>query len=174
MKLVNNLIYFLYYFLFFNMPNGRYLKLFTVLRSWYVCKVMKLGEFHKDTRIQNKVYLSKFGRITIGRNCQINEHVFIQGAIIGNNVMIAPYVSILNNIKKIDRLDIPMNMQGWKEKNKKAIIEEDVWIGRQAIIMPGVTIHKGAVIGAGSVVTKDVAPYTVVAGVPAKIVRSRK
>ena len=50
-------------------------------------------------------------------------------------------------------------------------IEEDSWIGAGTIILPGITVHKGAVVGAGSVVTKDVPPYTVVAGNPAKILR---
>ena len=50
-------------------------------------------------------------------------------------------------------------------------IEDDVWIGAGAIILPGTTIHKGAVIGAGAVVTKDVPPFSVVVGNPARIVR---
>ena len=53
------------------------------------------------------------------------------------------------------------------------IIGHDVWIGHQALIMPGVTIGSGAIIGSGSVVTKDVAPYSIVAGNPAKVIRPR-
>lgn len=52
-------------------------------------------------------------------------------------------------------------------------IGNDVWIGRRAIIMPGITIGDGAVVGAGSIVTKDVAPYAIVAGNPAKLIRNR-
>jgi acetyltransferase-like isoleucine patch superfamily enzyme len=52
-------------------------------------------------------------------------------------------------------------------------IEDDVWIGANAVILPGVTIGRGAVIGAGSVVTKDVAPYTICAGNPARVMRAR-
>ncbi len=52
-------------------------------------------------------------------------------------------------------------------------IGHDVWIGHSAIVLPGVTIGTGAAIGAGAVVTKDVAPFTVVAGVPAKVIRRR-
>lgn len=58
-------------------------------------------------------------------------------------------------------------------KRKDTIIENDVWIGRNATIMPGVTIGNGAIIGANSVVTKDVLPYTIVGGNPAKIIRKR-
>ena len=60
----------------------------------------------------------------------------------------------------------------WPNKGD-TIIGDDVWIGHQALIMPGVTIGPGAIIGSGSVVTKDVAPYTIVAGNPAKIIRKR-
>ena len=53
------------------------------------------------------------------------------------------------------------------------IIEDDVWLGRNVVIMPGVHIAKGAIVGAGAVVTKDVPAYAVVGGVPAKIIQSR-
>ena len=54
------------------------------------------------------------------------------------------------------------------------IIDDDVWIGRNAIILPGLHIHEGAIIGAGSVVTRDVQPYDIVVGNPAKVIRNRK
>jgi len=57
------------------------------------------------------------------------------------------------------------------DKEGKIIIQDDAWIGAGAIILPNVTIGKGAVVGAGAVVTKDVPPYTVVAGVPAKEIK---
>jgi phosphonate metabolism protein (transferase hexapeptide repeat family) len=60
----------------------------------------------------------------------------------------------------------------WRRAHK-VIIGHDVWIGHSAILLPGVTIGTGAAIGAGAVVTKDVAPFTVVAGVPAKVIRRR-
>ena len=54
------------------------------------------------------------------------------------------------------------------------VIGSDVWIGANAVITPGVRIGDGAVVGAGAVVTKDVAPYTIVGGVPAKVIGNRK
>ncbi len=60
----------------------------------------------------------------------------------------------------------------WR-RNSSVVIGNDVWIGHCAIIMPGVTIGNGAVIGAGAVVTKDVAPYSIVAGIPAKVIKMR-
>jgi len=59
------------------------------------------------------------------------------------------------------------------EYSSPVVIENDVWIGKNAIVLPGVTIHNGAIIGAGAVVTKDVPPYAIVGGVPAKIIRYR-
>lgn len=57
--------------------------------------------------------------------------------------------------------------------NLPVVIEDDVWLGANCVIMPGVTVHRGAVVGAGAVVTKDVEPYGVAVGVPARIVRKR-
>lgn len=60
-----------------------------------------------------------------------------------------------------------------KQKHQKVIIKNDVWIGANSVIMPGITIGNGAIIGAGAVVTKDVPDYAIVAGVPAKIIKYR-
>jgi acetyltransferase-like isoleucine patch superfamily enzyme len=57
--------------------------------------------------------------------------------------------------------------------NGPVVIEDDVWIGANAVVMPGVTVRRGAVIGAGAVVTSDVEPYSVAVGVPARVIRSR-
>lgn len=65
-----------------------------------------------------------------------------------------------------------MRLQG-KDKLRSISIEDDVWIGARAIILPGVTIAKGSIVGAGSVVTKSFPPYSVIAGNPARIVKSR-
>ena len=58
-------------------------------------------------------------------------------------------------------------------QKEPAVIEDDVWIGTNAVILPGVVVHKGAVIGAGAIVTKDVSPYAIVGGVPASVLRYR-
>lgn len=60
----------------------------------------------------------------------------------------------------------------WRRENR-VVIGHDVWIGHGATVLPGVTVGNGAVIGAGAVVSKDVAPYTIVGGVPAKLIRER-
>jgi ABC-type multidrug transport system fused ATPase/permease subunit len=68
--------------------------------------------------------------------------------------------------------DMEQDFFAWRRENR-VNIGHDVWIGHGATILPGVTIGNGAVIGAGAVVSKDVAPYTIVGGVPAKLIRER-
>jgi maltose O-acetyltransferase len=70
------------------------------------------------------------------------------------------------------RTDVTISDQGYTHAPIK--IEDDVWVGFQAIILPGVTIGRGSIVGAGAVVTKDVPPYTVVVGVPARPLRQRR
>lgn len=104
----------------------------------------------------------------IGINCEINGRV-----IIGDNVMMGPEVVVYTTQHRMDDTAIPMCKQG-KTDSKQVIICDDVWIGRRAIIMPGVTIGDGAVVGAAAVVTHDVMPYDIVGGVPAKTIRNRR
>jgi maltose O-acetyltransferase len=90
---------------------------------------------------------------------------------IGNDVMIGPDVMIFTQNHRNDRLDIPMRLQ--TDPKRQVVIEDDVWIAARVIVLPGVTIHKGAIVGAGAVVTKDVPEYAVVGGNPAKVIKYR-
>ena len=172
--MVQKLLYALYYGLIQHLPHTRYFKAAGWIRKQYICRLMKVAKYHENSRFQNNVYLSGPGKVQIGQDCQINEHVFIQGAKIGDNVMIAPHTAILSNVKETKSLEIPMNKQGWSEKDKLVIIKDDVWIGRNAIIMPGVVIETGSVVAAGTVVTKSFPAYSVLGGVPAKVIKNRK
>jgi len=91
---------------------------------------------------------------------------------IGKDVMIADYVTIRDTDHCIADLDRPMMSQGIV--SKAVIVEDDVWIAHGAVILKGVTLGRGSVVAAGSIVTKDVPPYAVVAGTPAKVIRYRK
>lgn len=85
----------------------------------------------------------------------------------GDNVMIAPGVTITT-------VGHPLSPKGRREHRgiaKEVHIGNDVWIGANAVILPGVTIGDGTVVGAGAVVTKDIPPMSVVAGVPAKVIK---
>lgn len=95
------------------------------------------------------------------------------GIIIGKYVSMGPEVVVYTCNHSTKRTDIPIQMQGYDEL-KPVTIEDDVWIGRRVIILPGVTIGKGSVIGAGAVVSKDIPPYSIAVGVPARPVKNRK
>lgn len=111
--------------------------------------------------------LSIGDRSGVGINCELNGPITI-----GQDVMMGPEVVIYTSGHEFGATDIPMMDQG-STAAKPVIIGDDVWIGCRAIIMPGVTIGNGCVIGAGAVVTKDVPPYSVAVGVPAKVVKNR-
>jgi acetyltransferase-like isoleucine patch superfamily enzyme len=83
----------------------------------------------------------------------------------------ARYVVIETFNHNFDSSEIPIRLQDGQ--NESVVIEEDVWIGVRVTICPGVRIGRGSVIGAGSVVTRDIPEYSVAAGVPARVIRSR-
>lgn len=92
---------------------------------------------------------------------------------IGNYLMMAEDVLFLGGNHKFDRIDIPMGHQGGNDKTPLTI-DDDVWIGARAIVLPGCKhVGKGVIIGAGSVVTKDIPDYAIVGGNPAKIIKFR-
>ncbi|CDF35752.1 unnamed protein product [Chondrus crispus] len=108
----------------------------------------------------------------IGKNFYANFNCVILDCakvIIGDNVLLAPGVQIY---PATHPLDVETRHRKGLEMAHPITIGSDVWIGGNAIILDGVTIGDGAVVGAGSVVTKDVAPNTVVAGNPARVLRT--
>lgn len=135
------------------------------------------GCFDQHGRNLNIERGADFGRgigITIGDNSGVGENCSIRGPLeMGANIMMGPNVTILTSVHNTSRTDIPMNRQGYLP-NKKVTIGDDVWIGTKAIILPGVTIGKGTIIGAGAVVTKDIPDYAVAVGVPARVIKYRK
>lgn len=105
------------------------------------------------------------GNVEIGDYCFLNFNVSITSV---EYIKIGDHVQIANNVVIVDH-NHNYTQSGFV--SKRVIIEDDVWIGANAVLLPGVTIGKGAVIAAGSVVNKDVDPRTVVAGVPAKVIK---
>jgi len=114
-------------------------------------------------------------KMIIGSGTWIGQQCFFHsagGLIIGRNVGIAPGVKIITSSHKTG--DIKKPVLHSPIEFKKVTIEDDCDIGTGSILLPGVSIGKGAIVGAGSVVTRDVSPYSVVAGVPAKVLKKRK
>ena len=112
-------------------------------------------------------------RIVVGENSNVGIDAYIPGkVIIGKYVMMGPSCNILSFNHSTKRIDIPMCQQGFQDE-RVVIIDDDVWIGMNVIILPGVHIGKGSIIGAGSVVRKDVPNYSVVIGNPAEIYKKR-
>ena len=127
------------------------------------------------------------GKIVIGNNLYIGPGSIIQSkesVTIKDNVVVGPNVTIMdNNNHPVDpemRLKMSAcedffkdDLWSWKyAESKPIVIEENVWLGRDSRIMKGVTVGKGSIVALGSIVTKDVPPYTVVAGNPAKVVKN--
>lgn len=137
-----------------------------------ICGKMILEKCGSNVNIEHGANL--FSTISIGDNSSIGLNAILDGGIqIGNNVMMGQYCAILTTNHCFNRIDIPMNQQGCGEI-APVIIDDDVWIGLHCVILRGVHIGKGAIIGAGSVVTKDVPPYAIAAGNPASVIRYRK
>lgn len=107
-------------------------------------------------------------RSSVGQNSIIANNVTI-----GDDVMMGPYCIILTQNHEFSRTDINMIEQGYSEI-KPVIIDDDVWIGARVTILPGIHVHEHSIIGAGAVVTHDVPAYSIVAGVPAKVIKMRK
>ena len=111
-------------------------------------------------------------RVIIRPNCMLFADPRDDGAgiTIEDDVMLGSAVHIYVHNHKFDDPTIPIIDQG-HYPSKPVLLKNGSWVGAKTIILPGVTIGKNAVVGAGSVVTKDVAPYTLVAGNPAKVLR---
>lgn len=132
--------------------------------------------------ISSNCYLSSYcvlktygGYIRLGSNCTVNNYAILygQGGLdIGNYVRIAAQVVIMPMNHIYEDPDIPIFRQGMKTLGIK--IEDDVWLGAGAKILDGVVIGQGSVIGAGAVVSRNIPPYSVAVGIPAKVIKQRK
>lgn len=138
-------------------------------RFFFAKKIIK--NYGKNVNIERGAVFTP--ELSIGSNSGVGINCEVYGPVkIGNDVMMGPEVVIYTSGHKTDRIDIPMRLQGGTEV-KPVTIGNDVWIGRRAIIMPGVIIGNGCIIGAGAIVTKDIPDYCVATGVPARIVKER-
>jgi carbonic anhydrase/acetyltransferase-like protein (isoleucine patch superfamily) len=112
------------------------------------------------------------GDVEFGAHSTVNPYAMISGRVrCGDGVRIASHVSIVGFNHGFDDPSVPIYQQ--KHDSRGIVIEDDVWIGANAVVLDGVTVGKGAVIAAGAVVSKDVPALAIVGGVPARVVRYR-
>jgi acetyltransferase-like isoleucine patch superfamily enzyme len=110
------------------------------------------------------------GDVIIGNHTRIGLHNTIIGPVtIGSHVNLAQGITITALNHNFDDSEKRIDQQGIS--TKEVVLEDDIWVGANAVILPGVTIGKHAVVAAGAIVTKDVPPHSLVAGVPAKVIR---
>ena len=112
--------------------------------------------------------------VSIGRNVSINEFVFLDGyggLDIGDDCRIAHGCSFLSEDHIFDDPDTPIRKQG--KRGALIVLEPDVWLGCGVRVLRGVRIGRGSVVGAGAVVTRDIPPYSIAVGMPARVVGQR-
>jgi acetyltransferase-like isoleucine patch superfamily enzyme len=146
-----------------NVKLGKNVKIFDFV-NLYGCSI------DDNTKVGTFVEIQK--NATIGKNCKISSHTFIcEGVHVSDNVFIGHNVTFIND-KNPRSVNIDGSMQteaDWAVE--ETFVKKGASIGSSATIMCGVTVGENAIVGAGAVVTKDVPPNTVAAGVPAKVIK---
>ncbi|MBE6570570.1 MAG: CatB-related O-acetyltransferase [Ruminococcaceae bacterium] len=136
------------------------------------CGKLMLKKCGKKVNIEKGAMFSS--RVSLGDYSGIGMNARINGTCtIGNCVMMGGDVVVITHNHSFARTDIPMMEQGF-EAEKPVVIGNDVWIGDRVVILPGVHVGDGAILAAGAVVNRDVPPYAIVGGVPAKVIRMRR
>lgn len=149
-------------------PGG---KVFKKLR--YLCCRDIFKYCGKNVNIERLAYFGSGKNLKIGDNSGLGINCNVPSDIqIGCDVMMGPNVFILSANHRIDNLLEPMWKQGHLE-NKRTIIEDDIWIGRQVTFTPGRILQTGSIVGVGTVLTKDFPPFSIIGGNPSKLIRSR-
>ena len=139
---------------------------FHALRLFFYRRAIRVGA---GSSILMNVTIRGF-RITVGKGCVINSGTILDGRgaalVLGDFVDIAPYVRIWT-------LDHDPNSSDHAARARSVIVGDYVWLSSGSTVLPGVTLGKGCVVAAGAMVTRDVAPWTIVAGVPARAIGQR-
>ncbi|WP_158250472.1 DapH/DapD/GlmU-related protein [Aquimarina sp. I32.4] len=134
----------------------------------------KLKKKFENLELRGKIYIEFIENLKIGDYCFINEGCYWSakgGILIGKNVIFGPNTTIWTYNHDYKGSHLPY---GGEDVLSEVVIEDNVWIGMRSIIMPGVTIGEGSIVGAGSLVTKDIPKLSIVGGNPAKIIGKRE
>lgn len=159
-------IFFLLNCLFFKKIN------FLIRKYKNICILNKKNiEFGRNITLAHNCFISPIS-LKVGDNCWLGVNNFIAGKVeIGNDVHLGPNVCLPGASHNVHS-NLPLSKSG--SSFKGTVIEDYVWIGSNVTVLDGVKIGKGAVISANSLVNKDVVDYTIVGGVPAKFIKTRK
>lgn len=154
------------------------------IRNFYLKRIIwRKYVIGKNLHVGRNVFLWAKGKFEIGDNCYVGKYSILEAdAIIGDNVLIGNRVAFVGKYDHhYQQIGTPIRFSSqirdkdydWKGLGQTIIIGDDVWIGYGVTILSGVKIGIGSIIAAGSVVTKDVEPYSIYAGVPAKKISGR-
>lgn len=141
----------------------------------FICKRI-FNQAGTELNVEKGVYFGNGKNIRVGNNVGFGKNLKIlnRNLNIGDELMMGEDVLILGGKHNFERIDIPMGKQGVSNEKTLLKINDDVWIGSRVIILPGCKeIGKGVIIGAGSVVTKDIPDYAIVGGNPARVIKFR-
>jgi maltose O-acetyltransferase len=126
-----------------------------------------------NVNVEHGALINSGADIEIGDNSGIGLNAYITGPlVIGRDVVMGPGCTLIGMNRNSERVDIPMIGQGY-QPTAPPIIEDDVWIGANVTILPGRRIGTGSIVGAGAIVTRDVPPYALVGGNPARVISYR-
>jgi acetyltransferase-like isoleucine patch superfamily enzyme len=152
--------------------------LFELLRTQLVDHTIerrRLAECGPDCYIPSSTSMRHAEQIHLGTRVIVGPHTRLWASenasiMIGNDVLFGPGVTVLTATHVTEDPGVAIVAQGATESDVR--IESGSWLGANAVIMPGVIVGEGAVVGAGAIVTRDILPHTIVAGVPARPLRS--
>ena len=159
------------------------IKVKSLFNKLFIAPIIK-GAFKqcgKSVRVGRGCKFSGIDNISVGNNVVLGENTRIlttkAQVVLGNDVVFGPDVMLVSGDHRIDVLDKHIiyvtDAEKLPENDQDIVIEDDCWIGARVIILKGVTIGKGSVVAAGSVCTKSCEPYSIIGGVPAKVIAKR-
>ncbi|MBA4322495.1 MAG: acetyltransferase [Odoribacter sp.] len=152
----------------------KYLPFYSIMKLRNICYRAILKKMGKGSNISDAVTIANPSNVSIGERSSIHEYSYFAGkgeVIIGDYVAIANNCTIISETHNFTDRSIPVKLQGLSPQ--PVIIGDDVWIGSHVTILGNVRIGKGAIIGAGSVVTRDIPEYAVAVGVPCNVIKYR-
>jgi acetyltransferase-like isoleucine patch superfamily enzyme len=137
--------------------------------------ISQFSKFGSDNVVDTGIWVNKPDNISFGSNIFLGRNVYLNAyekIEIGNFCIIAADCKLITANHKYRYSDIPIDQQGYECRPIK--LHDNVWLGYDVIILPGVSLGKGCVVGAGSIVTKSFGDNTVIAGCPAKIIKTKE